>query len=793
MAARSHGLAQTPHRLSFDRPAGHWLEALPLGNGRVGAMPDGGVERERVLLNDGTAWSGSPASEFAHGRVDAATAREAVAEARRALAEGDHARADRAVRRLQERWTQAYLPFGELTVGVVNPPGAVTGYARRLDLRTAEHVVRYEAGGVTVVRRTVVSHPDRALLMTIDVGPGDAGVDLTVGLDSPLRVLGRGGGERLAWLTARMPSDVAPPHEPDAPSPVYDDALPSLRGAVALHWSHDGEDVPAHEAGAPAQGAAPGTLLAARGVRHAEIVLTTGTTFTALGAAPRGDERDALAAARRDLDAAVGRGAAALRERQRADHERLYGRVELEWDTADERLRRLAFLFHYGRYLLIGSSRDGGTPATLQGLWNDSLRPPWSSNYTLNINTQMNYWPADVTDLPECLPPLFDLVEAVSVRGAQTARRLYGAEGWCAHHNTDAWAYTSPVGRGRADPAWAFWPLAGAWLCRHLTDHVAFGAGLPFARDRAWPVVRGAAWFLLDWLVELPDGTLGCSPSTSPENRFATAAGPMAVDAGSTIDTGLARDVFASVVALAELVGAPDDPVAGAARAALPRLPVPGTDADGTIREWRGPHVMAEPAHRHLSPLYEVYPGAGLPPELSDAVARTLDVRGDDSTGWSLAWKLALRARLGHGGRLPALIDLALREVDLSAVGEHGGLYPNHLSAHPPFQIDGNFGLTAAIAECVLQSHAGTVSLLPALPSDWPAGRLRGLVARPGVVVDLAWDDERGLVEARLRGRTGRVGAVRVCLGDASVEVDLADGPWTVRPGAGGRLLAVAD
>ncbi|WP_051777574.1 glycoside hydrolase family 95 protein [Streptomyces violaceorubidus] len=789
MPTRPHGPTQTPHRLSFARPAGHWLEALPLGNGRIGAMPDGGVERERVRLNDGTAWSGSPASEFAHGRVGAATAREAVAEARRALAGGDHAAADRAVRRLQERWTQAYLPFGRLTVGVAHPPGPVTGYSRRLDLRTAEHVVSYTAGGATVVRRTVVSHPDRALLMTIDV-PQGPGLDLTLGLDSPLRILGHGADGRGAWLTTRMPTDVAPPHEPDAPSPVYDDDAVSLRGAMAVHWSHDGQDVPAGEAAAPGTRGG-GALLAARGVRHAEIVLTTGTTFTALGAAPRGDERDALEAARRDLDAAVERGAAALRERQRADHARLYERVELEWDVPDERGRQLAFLFHYGRYLLISASRAGGTPATLQGLWNDSMRPAWSANYTVNINTQMNYWPADVTDLPECLPPLFDLVEAVSVRGAKTARRLYDADGWCAHHNTDVWAYTSPVGRGEADPAWAFWPLAGGWLCRHLVDHVAFGAGLPFARDRAWPIVRGAARFLLDWLVELPDGTLGLSPSSSPENRFSTAAGPMAVDVSSAIDVGIARDVLTSVVALARDTGRPFDPVAEAARSALPRLPHPETDEDGTIREWRGPHVMAEPAHRHLSPLYEAFPGPGIRPESAAAVARTLDVRGDDSTGWSLAWKVALRARLRHTGRLPALIDLALREVDPGAVGEHGGLYPNRLSAHPPFQIDGNFGFTAAIAECVLQSHTGTVDLLPALPSDWPAGRLRGLVARPGVVVDLAWDDGRRLTGARLRGRGEGTGEVRVSWDGASVEVDLDRGPWTVRPGEGGTLLAV--
>lgn len=784
MSSRANDPSQNPsqnaHRLSFGEPAAHWLEALPLGNGRIGAMLHGGVGRERVQLNDGTAWSGSPASEFADGQVTADTAREAIAEARRLVAAGDFAGATRQVQRLQERWSQAYLPLGELTVDLSHPEGEVTGYVRHLDLRTAEHVVRYAVGPVTVERRTVVSHPDRSLVMTIDVD-GPQGVDVIVALGSPLMTLDSGAAERTAWLTLRLPSDVAPPHEPDVAAPVYDDERESLRGAIVVGWSHDGADDPS---------GARGGVLRAAGVRHAEIVLTTATTFTAIGQPPHGDASDALAAARRDLAAATRRGAGELRQRQHADHSALYDRVELEFSGADPRLRLIAFLFHYGRYLLISASRSGGLPATLQGLWNASMRPPWSANYTVNINTQMNYWPADVTDLPECLPPLFDLVEALSVSGAATATRLYGAGGWCAHHNTDAWAYTSPVGRGDADPAWAFWPMAGAWLCRHLADHVAFGADPSFARERAWPVLRGAARFVLDWLTELPDGTLGFAPSSSPENRFRTPDGPMAIAVSSAVDSELARDLLTSITELAAVAGQEADPVVAAAHAALGRLPGAVTDEDGTVREWRDPHDLVEPQHRHLSPLYRVFPGTGVGPEEAGAAARTLDVRGDDSTGWSLAWKLALRARLRHAERLPALIDLALRPVGPDAEGQHGGLYPNRLSAHPPFQIDGNLGFTAGLAECLVQSHTGAVELLPALPSDWPAGRVRGLVARPGVVVDVAWDDDHRLVEARLRARSHRPGSVRVSAGGEVADVDLSRGAWTVTRAEGGGLSA---
>ncbi|GIF46382.1 alpha-L-fucosidase 2 [Asanoa ferruginea] len=740
-------------------PAREWLEAFPLGNGRLGGMLFGDPLRERVALNDGTAWSGDVSSEARQRVIDPSAAAEAVAAARASLAGLDFSGATASVQRLQSDYSQSYLPFGDLHLDVTHG-SAPTDYRRRLLLRDASAVVDYRVGGSRVTRRAFISAPHQALVLSIEVD-GDETVDVSLGLDSPLAVLGRGPG----WLTVRLPSDAAPPHEPDLQSPVYD-SRPSVRGAIVARWSHDG--------------VSEGDLRAG-GVRRLLLVVTTATTFTGIGRAPAGDENTALAAASAAADAALARGAEQLYARHRDAHHSLYDRVSLDL-AGDTGLT--PYLFHFGRYLLISSSRPGGLPATLQGLWNDSMRPPWSANYTVNINTQMNYWAAETTNLAECASPLFDLIAALRVRGAETARLLYGARGWCAHHNTDAWAYTSPVGRRRADPAWAFWPLAGVWLCRHLVEHVRFGADRAFASDVAWPLVSSAAEFLLDWLVEQPDGSLGLSPSTSPENHFTFGDGAYAVDLTSTIDLSLARELLASVAELASLLAMTGSPIVSSAAAALHRLPALPVGADGRVQEWIVDRALPEMHHRHLSHLYALFPGDDTSARLAEAAANSLDARGDDSTGWSLVWKLALRARLGHRERLPALIDLVLRPAGPDSTGEQGGLYPNRFAAHPPFQIDGNLGFTAAVAEFALQSHAGAIDLLPAIPANWPAGSVRGLVARPGVVVDISWDERHCLTEARLSGST----AVDVRWRDSTLRVDLARRDVRLAPDAAGRL-----
>ena len=419
------------------------------------------------------------------------------------------------------------------------------------------------------------------------------------------------------------------------------------------------------------------------------------------------------------------------------------------------------------------------------------LQPPWSSNYTTNINIQMNYWLAEVANLPECLPPLFDLIDALVVTGQPTAQQLYAAPGWVAHHNTDVWAYSQPVGLGNHDPRWSFWPFAGAWLVRHLWERVEHGADDAFARDRAWGPIRGAAEFYLAWLLEQPDGTLGTAPSTSPENLFTAGNGMAAASAtSSALDLILIADLFDMLTSLAERLGFVGDPVVARAAAARGRIPAPVVSSRGIVQEWRDDFELPDPHHRHLSPLYFLHPGAGpVDAELAAAASATLDSRGDESTGWSLAWKMIMRARLGEADKISSLLALFFRDMEVDRGPWIGGLYPNLLSAHPPFCIDGNFGYVAAIAECFMQSHAGVIELLPAVPPELATGSVEGLVARTGVEVDLVWragaTGVPWLVEARLSAHGSRgSGTHQVRYAGQVREVTVPPGATVVLDGA---------
>ena len=728
-------------RLTSDTPAREWLEAYPLGNGRLGAMVHGRPGDEYLSLNDGTAWSGSPRSERATGHIDPAVAADALAGARAALDRGDPAEADRRLKAMQAGWSQAYLPFAGLHLST-RLDGEVTGYRRELDLATATCRSDYRQGGVTMRWTSFVSAPDGVLVVVVDA---DEPVEVEWRLDSPLLTLGDGDG----WLTVRLPSDMPPPHEPDL-SPTW--GPDALRGAVVGRSARDG--------------------------RRFVLMLATETTF--------GDEQEARRRAAERVDRAMRLGVEALRERHEHDHSALFDRVTLDIEDQGQ----AALLFAYGRYLLICSSRPGGLPATLQGLWNAELRPPWSSNYTININTQMNYWAAGPVGLDECAEPLIDLVSRLADQGRETARTLYQARGWVAHHNTDAWAYTSPIGRGRADPAWAFWPMGGVWLAWHLYEHTRFGSTDP----RVWPIVRGAAEFCLDWL----DPSGGTSPSTSPENHYLTPDGtPVAAGRSSTMDIALIAALFDAVLAMGE----PGDPVVAAARTA--RRSLPALTPGDLVPEWAGDPPQGEPGHRHLSHLVFAFPGdarafAGdtsafpgdtpafpgdTPAAWRDAVSRSLDDRGDESTGWSLAWKLALRARLRQPARISALLPLVLRP----ATASRAGLYPNLFSAHPPFQIDGNLGYVAAVVEMLVQSHAGVIDVLPAVPAEWRSGRVTGLIARPGVVVDVSWATVGGRIRATEVSLTARDAV------DVTVRVNETERTFFLAPGVPVRVVPDGD
>jgi len=771
------------HELRSTEPAGRWVEAYPLGNGFIGAMCHGGIEDDAILLNHATVWSGDGQSPDPHP-VDAEHARGAIVDAERRLAAGDHAAAEAALRTLQHSYPQSFLPLARLSRRLAPSDAEGGGYERILDLRDAEFRTTLTRGRVE--QCVFVSGADDVLVVHVEGAEEAVEFELTC----PLRVESAHVDADEATMICRAPDDV----------------LPS--------WAGGGEPVRYAKTPAGVQAAlvvrAPDATLVADGERitvrtepgkAATLVVAIETTFIGSTEAPSRPLDEVVTAARQRASDAEFRGVEALRVRHRDAHRELYDRVALslpggaDGATTGERLAAvqrgesadvtadpalLALLFHLGRYLLISASRPGGVPANLQGIWNAEIQPPWSSDYTLNINLEMNYWLAETTDLPECTEPLQQYIGALAERGELVARRLYGASGWVAHQCSDVWAYDDLVGDGTHDVAWAFWPMAGPWLVTHLWERYRFGGSIE-GLEQSWPTIRGAAAFLLDWMTDRDEGRLGFALSTSPENKFVTAKGQsFALAPDATMDLALAKSLMGVVVETARVLGIDDDVVARAA-VARERLPDPTIGADGLVEEWRGIDEMEDPHHRHMAHLVFVHPLDGGPDgELADAARRSLDARGDESTGWSLAWKTAMRARLRQPDAIDRLLDLFVRTTDDTRAPDgggrwRGGLYPNLFSAHPPFQIDGNLGIVAALSECLVQSHRGVIELLPAVPAAMRNGSVRGLRARGGVSVDLAWRDD-SLESARIRNLGERAAQVRVAYGTGELQMCLDAG-----------------
>lgn len=731
------------HVLRYDQPGRNFNEALPIGNGWLGAMIRGATTQDIICLNDDRFWAGKTSPEpVAMGPL-------VLAEVRRRLFAGDVAGAEALVeQKLLTEFNQPYLPAADLLIDWGHE--CVSDYARRLDLRSACVETQYVAEPAGQVKRNCfVSAPDGVFVLRATLEDG-AAAETLVQLTAKCRHRQDREGRDLIVI-ADAPSMIDWPGV-DARSRYgenifYEEQAPLHCCTVIRIISEDVSD--ASESGLSVEGNF--TLLATTAV-GVDTAMLRNTCIARLHAAER-------------------LGYEALHERHLAAHRALYDRASLHLDApsaveslmTDARLRRQAvdqrdpgleaLLFNYGRYLMISASRPGCRAINLQGIWNDRIQPPWWSSYTLNINLEMNYWPAEVCNLAECHEPLFDFIQNLSIAGTNTAAVQYGMRGWVAHHQVDGRFQTTPVGvlngRDYDHPIrYGFWNLGGAWLCQHLWQHYLYGGDAVFLRETAWPLMRGAAEFYLDWIVELPDGTFTTAPSTSPENSYLSPDGTRhALCIGATMDIALLREFFTTVADAAETLGVKDE-IAERSKAVLPRLPGFGIAADGQLMEWSEDLPQAEHPHRHVSHLYGVFPGNQISPEatpeLATAAANVLIERGDLGTGWSFAWKTALWARLGRPEMAYRNIGHLLNPVDWTVEFEAhlgGGLYPNLLTACPPLNIDANFGYTGAVAEMLVQSQTAEIVLLPALPATWENGEVRGLRCRGQVEIDLHWVD----------------------------------------------------
>ncbi len=761
--------------LRYDRPARYFEESLVLGNGRIGASVFGGPGTDTIYLNDITLWSGEPVDTSDNPR-----AHEALPAIRAALSRDDYRAADSLQRKLQGKFSESYAPLGTLFIDLA-PAGPAADYSRTLDLATATSTVTYTVDGSRYRREYFVSHPDSLLVIRVSTDSPD-GLSGGLRFGSQLRYRTTTAGNQLE-VHGYAPYHTEPNYRGDVPDPVRFDPERGTRFTSLARIRQQGGTVAGRD-----------TVLEFSHADTVEILVSIATSFNGFDRDPATDGRDDRALAATGLEAAANLTYEELRRRHVVDYTGFYDRLSLDLgDTftpdlpTDERLRRYAageedraleeLYVNFGRYLLISSSRTNGVPANLQGLWNPHLRPPWSSNYTLNINAEENYWLAGPGNLSDLHRPLLTFIGRVAETGEATARHYYGTRGWTAAHNSDIWAMSNPVGDyGGGDPNWANWNMGGPWLATHLWEHFLFTQDSAYLATEALPLLTGAVRFALDWMVRDTAGHWITSPGTSPEALYITPDGYTGATLyGATADLAMIRELFDDYLGAAETLGLRDT-LTARVRETREALHPYRVGKRGNLQEWYYDWADQDPQHRHQTHLFGLHPGhhisPRLTPELADAARVTLDIKGDETTGWSKGWRINLWARLGDGDHAYRMYRTLLRYVP--PVGaSHGGTYPNLLDAHPPYQIDGNFGGAAAVLEMLVQSTADRIYLLPALPAAWDEGAVRGVGARGGFEVSLEWADGRA-VRAEVLAREG--GTTTVVYGGEEETLTLARG-----------------